>query len=390
LKLRCPWLSYCIMPERDYYKVLGVERSASLDDIRKAYRKLARKYHPDINPGNKQAEEKFKEVSVAYDVLSDSKKRKLFDEFGEAGLAAGFDAEKARSYQQWREQSARAGGGASDSGFNMDDLGDLFGNFGFGGFSRSGRRTSTAPSRGRDIESSMDIDFLDAVRGFQTAITIERAVQCDVCHGAGTQPGSKESKCPDCGGTGTRSVAQGPIQYRQTCPRCSGTGKLPGEPCKNCRGSGRVVRAETIRVNIPPGAEPGKMIRLSGKGEAGVRGGPAGDLLIRPQIRPHPLLTREGRDLSMELPITVGEAMRGAMIEVPTPSGNVKIKVPTGAQSGQRLRVRGKGVPAHRQSPAGDLYLRLMIRVPKDTLKDELIETIDRAYDEDVRKDVRL
>jgi len=375
------------MPEQDYYKILGVERSASLDDIRKAYRKLARKFHPDINPGNKQAEEKFKDLSVAYDVLGDPKKRKLYDEFGEAGLASGFDAEKARSYQQWRQQSSRAGG-ASDHSFNMEDLGDLFGSF--GGFGRAGRRTSTAPSRGQDIESSMEIDFLDAVRGFQTAITIERPVECDVCHGSGTRAGTKQSKCPDCGGTGTKSVAQGPIQYRQTCPRCSGTGQLPGEPCKNCRGSGRVVRPETIRVNIPPGAEPGKMIRLSGKGEAGVRGGPAGDLLIRPQIRPHPLLTREGRDLSMELPITVGEAMRGATIEVPTPSGNVKVKIPSGAQSGQRLRVRGKGVPAHRQSPAGDLFLRLMIRVPKDKPAEDAIDTIDRAYDEDVRKDVRL
>lgn len=373
------------MPERDYYKILGVERSASQEDVRKAYRKLARKFHPDINPGNKQAEEKFKDLSVAYDVLSDPDKRKLFDEFGEAGLAAGFDAEKARSYQQWQQQSARTGDSGS-YGFSMDDLGDLFGNFaGFGS-----RRSATAPSRGNDIESSMEIDFLDAVRGFQTAITLERPVQCDVCHGAGTRPGSKPSKCPDCGGTGTKSVAQGPIQYRQTCPRCSGTGKLPGESCKNCRGTGRVVRRETIRVNIPPGAEPGKMIRLSGKGEAGVRGGPAGDLLIRPIIRPHPLLTREGRDLSMELPITVGEAMRGATIEVPTPSGTVQVKIPAGAQSGQRLRVRGKGVPAYRQSAAGDLYLRLMIRVPTDKLGADVADAIDRAYGENVRKDVRL
>lgn len=375
------------MPDRDYYKILGVERGASRDEIRKAYRKLARKFHPDINPGNKQAEEKFKDLSVAYDVLGDPEKRKLFDEFGEAGLAAGFDAEKARSYQQWQQQSSRAGG-AGDYSFNMDDLGDLFG--GFGGFAGAGRRSSTAPSRGQDIESSMDIDFLDAVRGFQTAITLDRPVECEVCHGAGTQPGSKPAKCPDCGGTGTRSVAQGPLQYRQTCPTCLGTGQLAGDPCNACRGSGRVVKAETIRVNIPPGAEPGKMIRLRGKGAAGVRGGPAGDLLIRPQIRPHPLLTREGRDLSMELPITVGEAVRGATIEVPTPSGNVQVKIPAGAQSGQRLRVRGKGVPAHRQSAAGDLYLRLMVRVPKEKLEADVIDKIDRAYDENVRKDVRL
>jgi len=381
------------MPERDYYNILGVGRSASRDEIRKAYRKLARKYHPDINPGNKDAEEKFKDVSVAYEALSDPKKRKLYDEFGEAGLASGFDEEKARSYQQWREQSSRAGASMGSSGFsfNMDDLGDLFGGSGeFGGFGRARSGSPTAPARGQDIESSMDVDFLDAVRGFQTAITLERPVECDTCHGNGVQPGSKPTKCPECNGTGTKSVVQGPLQYRQTCPRCMGSGQLPSEACKTCGGSGRVVRADTIRVNIPPGAEPGKMIRLRGKGEAGIRGGPAGDLLIRPRIRSHPLLTREGRDLSMDLPITVGEALRGATIEVPTPSGSVNVKIPPGAQSGQRLRVRGKGVPAHRQTPAGDLYLRLMIRVPKNSLGDEVIARFDRAYEENVRKDVRL
>jgi molecular chaperone DnaJ len=381
------------MPERDFYNILGLQRSASRDEIRKAYRKLARKYHPDINPGNKEAEEKFKDVSVAYEVLSDPKKRKLYDEFGEAGLASGFDAEKARSYQQWREQSSRAGASSAsgDFSFNMDDLSDLFGGTGgFGGFGRGRSAAAMRPARGQDIESSMDIDFLDAVRGFQTAITLERPVECDTCHGNGLQPGSKPSQCPECNGTGTVSVAQGPLQYRQTCPRCMGSGQLPGEPCKTCRGSGRVVRPDTIRVNIPPGAEAGKMIRLRGKGEAGIRGGPAGDLLIRPRIRPHPVLTREGRDLSMDLPITVGEALRGATIEVPTPNGSVHVKIPAGAQSGQRLRVRGKGVPAHRQSPAGDLYLRLMIRVPKNSLGEEVIDRFDRAYDENVRKDLRL
>jgi molecular chaperone DnaJ len=378
------------MPERDYYNILGLQRNASRDEIRKAYRKLARKYHPDINPGNKEAEEKFKDVSVAYEVLSDQKKRKLYDEFGEAGLASGFDAEKARSYQHWREQSARAGasGGSGSFSFNMDDLGDLFG--GLGGFGGYARGRTAGPMPGQDIESSMDIDFLDAVRGFQTAITLERPVECDTCHGNGIQPGSKPTTCPECNGSGTKSVAQGPLQYRQTCPRCVGSGQLPGEPCKTCRGTGRLVRPDTIRVNIPPGAEPGKMIRLRGKGEAGIRGGPAGDLLIRPRIRSHPLLSREGRDLSMDLPITVGEALLGATVEVPTPSGSVNVKIPAGAQSGQRLRVRGKGVPAHRQSPAGDLYLRLMIRVPQNSLDDEVINRFDRAYDENVRKDLRL
>ena len=373
------------MADRDYYKILGVERGASHDDIRKAYRKLARKYHPDINPGNKEAESKFKDVSVAYDVLSDDKKRKLYDEFGEAGLAAGFDADKARSYEQWRQQSARSGGAYE---FNMDDLGDLFG--GLGGMFRQTPRTQAGPARGADIESSMDIDFLDAVRGFQTAITLERPVTCDTCHGSGSRAGSAPKTCPQCHGSGSVSVAQGPLQLRQTCPRCLGTGQLPGEPCAVCGGSGRVTRPETIRVNIPPGAEPDKRIRLRGKGEAGIRGGPAGDLFIRPRIRPHPLFTRSGRDLSMELPITVGEAVRGASVDVPTPSGTIKVKISAGAQSGQQLRIKGKGVAAHGQTPAGDLYLRLMVRVPKERVSHEVIDKIDQAYGEDVRKDLRL
>ena len=375
------------MAERNYYQILGVERGASHDDIRKAYRKLARKHHPDINPGNKEAESKFKEIATAYDVLGDEQKRKLYDEFGEAGLAAGFDADKARSYQQWQQQSAAGAGGGYQ--FDMDDLSELFG--GLGGMGGRGRRTRQGPMRGEDIESSMDIDFLDAVRGFQTSITLQRPVTCDTCNGSGTEPGSTPTQCPECGGTGSKSVAQGPLQFRQTCPRCMGTGKLPGDPCAVCRGSGRVLRADTIRVNIPPGAEPSKRIRLRGKGEAGVRGGPAGDLYIIPRIRPHPLLTRSGKDLSMDLPITVGEALRGATVEVPTPMGKLKVKIPAGAQSGQRLRLKGKGVSAHGQSLAGDLYLRLMIRVPSDNnISADVIDKIDGAYAEDVRKDVRL
>lgn len=375
------------MAERNYYQILGVERSASHDEIRKAYRKLARKHHPDINPGNKEAENKFKEISTAYDVLGDEKKRKLYDEFGEAGLAAGFDADKARSYQQWQQQSAAGAGGGYE--FDMDDLSEIFG--GLGGLGRRGRSNGQGPMRGEDIESSMDIDFLDAVRGFQTSITLQRPITCDTCSGSGTRPGSKPIQCPECGGSGSKSVAQGPLQFRQTCPRCMGSGKLPGDPCAVCRGSGRVLRADTIRVNIPPGVEPSKRIRLRGKGEAGVRGGPPGDLYIIPRIRPHPLLTRSGKDLSMDLPITIGEAVRGASVEVPTPMGKLNVKIPAGAQSGQQLRLKGKGVSAHGQSPAGDLYLRLMIRVPQDNkISADVIDRLDQAYAEDVRKDVRL
>lgn len=333
------------MAERDYYKILGVQRKASDDEIRKAYRKLARKFHPDLNPGNKDAEAKFKDLSVAYEVLGDENKRKLYDEFGEAGLATGFDPAQARRYQQAQQTWSQRPGNRQE--FSPEDFGDLFGHI-FGG----GMREARGPMRGSDIESSIDIDFLDAVRGFQTALSLQRAVPCEICHGSG-----KKSANAD-------------------CPFCAGTG--------------RVVRPDTIKVNIPPGAEPGKKIRLRGKGEAGLRGAPAGDLYLTPRIRPHPLLTRSGADLTMELPITVGEALRGASIDVPTPSGAIKVKIPAGAQSGQQLRIKGKGVAAHGQTGAGDLYLRLMVRLPQHALPSELVDKIDQAYAGDVRKDVRL
>jgi len=343
------------MADRDYYKILGVQRTASDDEIRKAYRKLARKYHPDLNPGNKDAEAKFKDLSVAYEALGDEKKRKLYDEFGEAGLASGFDADKAREYQRWQQ----SGGGRADAGasggfeFNMDDLGDLFGGGGgLGGMFRRGRRDSNEPIPGQDIESTMEIDFLDAVRGFQTSISLQRQVQCETCSGSGNKPGSKPITCPECNGSGGKTVRQGGMQFQQTCPRCMGSGRLPGDPCTSCGGTGRVFRQDTIKVNVPPGADPGRQIRLRGKGQAGIRGGPAGDLFITPRIRPHPLLTRTGRDLYMDLPVTVGEAVRGGSIEVPTPSGPIQVKVPAGAQSGQQLRIRGKGVSAHGSTPA--------------------------------------
>jgi molecular chaperone DnaJ len=374
------------MAERDFYQILGIDRGASHEEIRKAYRKLARKYHPDINPGNREAEEKFKQISVAYDILSDPEKRKLYDEFGEAGLAAGFDADKARTYNQWQQQSARSAG---PSGFDIGDLGDLFGDLG-GMFGGGRRARDMGPMQGGDIEAALEIDFLDAVRGFQTALTLQRPVSCESCHGSGSTPGSAPITCPDCGGSGGKSIAQGPIRFRQSCPRCMGRGQLPGAPCTACGGSGRILRSETITVSIPPGAEPGKRIRLRGRGEAGVRGGPPGNLYIIPRIRPHSLLTRSGRDLTMDLPVTVGEAVRGATVEVPTPVGAVKIKIPPGAQSGQRLRIKGKGVPAHGQTSSGDLYVRLMVRVPKGRVPQEIAEKIDQAYTEDVRKDVRL
>ncbi|MBM4261970.1 MAG: J domain-containing protein [Deltaproteobacteria bacterium] len=333
------------MAEPNYYQTLGLQRGASNDDIRKAYRKLARKYHPDVNPGNKEAEAKFKELSVAYDVLGDDNKRKLYDEFGAAGLAAGFDPAQARRYQQAQQQWSRQGMGNGDE-FSPEGFGDLFSHIFSGGM-----HGARGPARGSDIESTIDIDFLDAVRGFQTALSLQRAVSCESCHGSGKKG-------------------------RADCPTCAGTGRL--------------VRSDTLRVNIPPGAEPGKKIRLRGKGQAGLRGAPAGDLYLTPRIRPHPLFTRSGPDLMMDLPITVGEALRGSTIDVPTPSGTINVKVPAGAQNGQQLRIKGKGVAAHGQTAAGDLYLRLMVRVPQGALASDVVDKIDAAYAADVRKDLRL
>ncbi|MGH7798863.1 MAG: molecular chaperone DnaJ [Candidatus Binatia bacterium] len=374
------------MEKRDYYKILGIDRSASADEVRKAYRKLARKNHPDINPGNKVAEERFKEISVAHEVLGDAEKRKRYDEFGEEGLSAGFNPEKARAYQRWQEQSAQTGG----FNFSHGQYEDLFGFGGLGDLLRGRGGAEQRARRGEDIETQLEIGFLDAVRGFQTSFTIQRPMSCHACNGTGSKTAGESKQCPECRGSGWKETRRGGMNLRQTCPTCQGSGKLIGNPCANCRGSGRVARGDNVRVNIPPGAETGKRIRVPGKGASGVRGGPAGDLYIIPQVRPHRLFSRSGNDLTMELPITIGEAVRGASIKVPTPTGTVQVKIPAAAQSGQLLRVKGKGVQARGQNSAGDLYLRLMVRVPQNGVEKEAIEKLEAAYGEDIRKDVTL
>lgn len=376
------------MDKKDYYKILGIERAASTEQIRKAYRKLARKYHPDINPGDKVAEEKFKEISAAHEVLGDADKRKRYDEFGEAGLSPGFDPEQARAYQRWQERSARTDGTFN---YSEEDLSDLFGGFGgLGDLFRGGGSAAQRARRGEDIETHMQIDFLDAVRGFQANFTIQRPVSCSDCNGSGSVADVEAKHCQECRGTGWKETRQGNVGLRQTCPRCNGKGKLTASQCATCRGSGRVPRAESVRVNIPPGAESGKPIRVPGKGASGVRGGSPGNLYIIPEVRPHRLFSRAGNDLTLELPITVGEAVHGATVKVPTPTGTVQVRIPVAARSGQLLRVKGKGVQARGQGTAGDLYLRLMVQVPKDGVEKEAIEKLERAYGEDIRKDVIL
>jgi molecular chaperone DnaJ len=374
----------------DYYTILGVPKDASEETIKKAYRKLARKWHPDLNPGNKEAEKKFKEISAAYDALGDREKRKLYDEFGEEGLRAGFDPEKAREYQRWggaREQAYSAGGQPFGRYHSYEDIfGDLFGSGGTGSSFRAPRA-----AKGGDLDYEMSIDLLSALRGFETEIAMQKPVPCSLCKGSGTDPGSGLSKCPTCGGSGRVNVAQGPVQFTRTCPTCNGHGQA-GKPCAQCGGSGQVMGKERIRVTIPPGVKEGSRVRVAGKGEPGMNGAPAGDLYLVIRIQPHPILRREGDDLLMEVPVTVSEAMAGGTITVPTVDGAVNLKIPPGSQSGQVLKLRGKGALNPKTKKHGDLLVKLVVKVPKTKEKEilELARKMERSYTEDVRKGIRL
>jgi molecular chaperone DnaJ len=382
------------MTEKDLYAVLGVSRTASADEIRKAYRKLARTLHPDVNPGNKQAEERFKALSEAYDVLGDAEKRKLYDEFGMAGVQSGFNPEQARAYRdqaaEWQRRAAGGessfGGQGAEGGFGgyssfEDIFGDIFGNAG-------GR----APDmRGGDAESELTIDLLDAVRGLSTELTIQRQEACPTCDGSGADPASATT-CPECQGRGTIRMGKGPMSMSRTCPRCGGAGKVSTRPCPTCHGSGRRTTSERLAVKIPPGVDTGSRVRIAGKGSPGTGGAPAGDLYIRVTVRPHPLLERRGNDLYMDLPVTVSEAMLGASIEVPTPDGPVRVKVPPLSQAGRQLRVKGRGVPPLRGGERGDLYLRLRVHVPdrESPAAAEAARTLDAAYATNPREGWRL
>ncbi len=379
------------MPE-DYYKILGVSRDSSEKDIKKAYRKLARKWHPDINLGNKAAEQKFKVISMAYDCLSKPEKKKLYDEFGEDSLNAGFNAEKAREYKQWGAYDERARGedqGAQEFG-RYQRYEDIFGDlFSAGGRTR-GFKTGMA-DRGRDVEHDMTIDLMSALKGFETELSMQKVTGCPACQGSGTDPHSKMTTCQTCGGSGRLNVAEGPMQFTKACPDCQGHGKT-GKTCPQCGGTGRVAGSETIKVVIPRGVKDGSKVRLSGKGEPGINGGQPGDLYLIIHIKPHPLLKREGNTLFMEVPVTVGEAMSGGTITIPTIDGQLKVKVPPRSQSGQTLRLKGKGAVNPKTKDSGDFMVKLIVKVPTTDDRDilEAAENMDRFYKEDVRKDVRL
>ena len=347
--------------KRDYYEVLGIQKGASEDEIKKAYKKLARKYHPDMNPGDKEAEEKFKEVNEANEVLSDPEKKARYDQFGFAGVDPNY--------------GAGAGGGAYGGGFDFGDLGDIFGSFFGGGFGGGQRRNPNAPQRGESIRASVSVSFTEAAFGCEKSVTLERSEQCPTCKGNGCAPGTTPEICPDCHGTGTvqtrRQTPMGVFASNGPCRKCGGTGRLIHQPCPNCRGTGAVRKRKTIKVNIPAGIDHGQTISLRGQGNAGRNGGPAGDLLITVMVQPHELFRRDGVDVFCEAPITFAQAVLGAELEIPTIDGKVKYSIPEGTQTGTVFRLKGKGIPVLNGRGRGDQYVTVTIETPRNLNKEQ-------------------
>ena len=343
--------------KRDYYEVLGIEKGASEDEIKKAFRKMALKYHPDRNQGDKEAEEKFKEVNEAYSVLSDPEMRKKYDMFGHAGV----------------DPSAQAGPGAGGwsggfGGFDGVDLGDIFGDFFGGGFGGGSARRRNAPTKGRDLQHSLKISFEEAAFGTSKTIEIRKYVKCEKCGGSGAAPGTSKRSCPKCGGTGqvhtVRNTMFGQVQTATVCPDCNGTGQIIETPCPDCHGSGQVMKNIKIEVRIPAGVDEGSVIPIRGQGEPGKNGGPNGDLFVVLAVAPHKLFEREGNDLYLDIPISFSQAALGDEITVPTLEGKVSYKVPAGTQPGTVFRLRGKGVVDVHGGRKGDLYVKVTIEIP--------------------------
>jgi molecular chaperone DnaJ len=368
----------------DYYKTLGVDRKAPLAEIKKAYRRLARKFHPDLNPGDKSAEAKFKEIQEAYSVLSDAKKRGQYDQFGYAG-----------DHPPGGGPGPQPGGsgfeGFDFSGANGGSFQDLFANL-FGGASgMGGRRAGPAgPEKGEDLFYTMAVGFEDAVRGVQTRIQVNRRAACGSCAGNGTA-GGKSKTCPTCRGTGRGAVQRGVMKFSSPCPACGGTGKVPAESCRDCRGEGSLERAETINVRIPAGVDSGSKVRIAEKGNAGRDGGPPGDLFITIDVASHPLYRRDGANLTIKVPITVPEATLGAKIEVPTLDGSTTIRIPPGTRSGQRFRIRGQGVPVPGGRARGDEFVEVTIVPPPfdNQRVRELMKELEALGGPDPRADLR-
>lgn len=377
--------------KQDYYELLGVPRKASAKEIRAAYRKLARKYHPDLNPGDKSAEEKFKQIQEAYDVLSDTKKRQMYDQFG---------------FNTPGQVPPPPGGGY---GAAPEDIHFDFGGFDFGGAGAQGGSTSfrdlfsqffrganaaraTAEREpGSDLEFQIDISFAEAMHGTVKKLQITRLDVCNVCHGTGAAPGDESGKtCPTCGGSGQVTQVSGRMRFQITCSRCGGTGKLHSV-CRNCGGEGRVARVDTLDVRIPPGAKTGSRVRVAGRGNAGTHGGPPGDLYIITNVQSHPFFERRGDDLYTVVPVTVTEASLGAKIEVPTIDGRAQVRIPPGTSSGKKLRLREKGAPsAGRPGQRGDQIVEVQVVVPKpeDERIKQLLRDLAKVDQEDPRREI--
>ncbi len=348
------------MSQRDYYEVLGVSKDASAADIKKAFRRLAMKYHPDRNPGDEEAEAKFKEARSAYDVLSDDQKRAAYDRYGHAGVdgsAGGF------------------GGGAGASNFS-DIFEDIFGDIFGGGGGGRGQRAY----RGSDLQYNLDLNLEEAVFGTEVKIRIPTTVSCEACDGSGAEPGTSPETCPTCNGVGQVRIQQGFFSVQQTCPRCEGSGKIVSSPCKSCHGKGRVQEQNTLDVKIPAGVDNGDRIRLAGQGEAGMNGGPPGDLYVQVRVKPHKLFRRDGSDLHCEVPVSFATAALGGDLEVPSLDGRVKLKVPAETQTGKQFRVEGKGVKSVHGGGVGDLICRVVVETPINLTKEQ--KQLLRQFDE--------
>ena len=328
---------------KSHYDALGVSKTASQDEIKKAYRKLVREHHPDRNPGDKEAEERFKEIQGAYDVLSDPEKRKQYDSFGSADGRAGFP-------------------GGGNFNFDFGDISDLFG--GFGDIFGRGQTRQRA-GRGADLQVEVGLSFEDSLRGVETQIPVDAETACRECGGSGARAGSSPQVCPECKGRGVIVESQGMFGLSHACPRCHGTGTIVEKPCPKCRGTGRERRTKRYKVKIPAGVKDGTQIRLKGKGEPGYGGGPPGDLIVLTRVADSPLYERRGSDLVVEVPVTFADAALGSSVEVPTPEGPVSLKVPAGSESGKLLRIKGRGAPKLNGGGRGDVLARLKISVPK-------------------------
>ena len=352
------------MSKRDYYKVLDVPKTATEAEIKKAYRRLAMKYHPDRNPGDTEAEERFKEAKEAYEVLTDQQKRAMYDQYGHAGVEAAAAGTRGRA-------------GPSPADAFGDIFGDVFGDI-FGTARRGGR---SQVFRGADLRYELELDLHQAVFGHTIEIEVPKLVECEVCHGTGAAKGSSAVTCETCGGAGQVRVSQGFFQLQQTCPKCRGAGTLIRNPCDGCFGQGRVRRTRKLSVKIPAGVDTGDRIRLAGEGEAGRNGGPPGDLYVEVHVREHPIFERDGEHLSCEVPISFATAALGGTVEVPTLDGNVALKVPAETQSGRVFRLRDKGVKPVRGSSRGDLFCRVVVETPVHLSAEqkELIHKLDES-----------